>query len=158
MIKLRDDKDLRYDQLLKEAIIYFKKHPIFHKIFTGFQKKYESLGHLGGTVVLHHLTKDEKLQLSGFFQKDFYENKTVTISMNRMEKALKSSKFELLDWMDILESYFGQKIIWKQEVLQRENEKQKVFFNKILKEIKFDIVKEWLYNRINEKSTTAKRI
>ena len=138
MIKLRDDKDLRYDQLLKEAIIYFKKHPIFHKIFTGFQKKYESLGHLGGTVVLHHLTKDEKLQLSGFFQKDFYENKTVTISMNRMEKALKSSKFELLDWMDILESYFGQKIIWKQEVLQRENEKQKVFFNKILKEIKFD--------------------
>lgn len=123
-------------------MIYFKKHPIFHKIFTGFQKKYESLGHLGGTVVLHHLTKDEKLQLSGFFQKDFYENKTVTISMNRMEKALKSSKFELLDWMDILESYFGQKIIWKQEVLQRENEKQKVFFNKILKEIKFDIVKE----------------
>ena len=73
MIKLRDDKDLIYDQLLKEAIIYFKKHPIFHKIFTGFQKKYESLGHLGGTVVLHHLTKDEKLQLSGFFQKDFYE-------------------------------------------------------------------------------------
>ena len=50
MIKLRDDKDLRYDQLLKEAIIYFKKHPIFHKIFTGFQKKYESLGHLGGTT------------------------------------------------------------------------------------------------------------
>ena len=34
-----------------------------------------------------------------------------------------------------------------------ENEKQKVFFNKILKEIKFDIVKEWLYNRIKEKST-----
>jgi len=158
VIKLRDDKDLRYDQLLKEAIIYFKKHPIFHKIFTGFQKKYESLGHLGGTVVLHHLTKDEKLQLSGFFQKDFYENKTVTISMNRMEKALKSSKFELLDWMDILESYFGQKIIWKQEVLQRENEKQKVFFNKILKEIKFDIVKEWLYNRIKEKSTIYQRL
>lgn len=78
--------------------------------------------------------------------------------MNRMEKALKSSKFELLDWMDILESYFGQKIIWKQEVLQRENEKQKVFFNKILKEIKFDIVKEWLYNRIKEKSTIYQRL
>ena len=32
----------------------------------------------------------------------------LSISMNRMEKALKSSKFELLDWMDILESYFGR--------------------------------------------------
>lgn len=76
--------------------------------------------------------------------------------MNRMEKALKSSKFELLDWMDILESYFGQKIIWKQEVLQRM--KNKGIFNKILKEIKFDIVKEWLYNRIKEKSTIYQRL
>ena len=39
-----------------------------------------------------------------------------------------------------------------------ENEKQKVFFNKILKEIKFDIVKEWLYNRIKEKSTIYQRL
>ena len=61
----------------------------------------------------------------------------LSISMNRMEKALKSSKFELLDWMDILESYFGQKIIWKQEVLQRENEKQKV----LLKHIEHGITK-----------------
>lgn len=39
-----------------------------------------------------------------------------------------------------------------------ENEKQKVFFNKILKEIKFDIVREWLYNRIKEKSTIYQRL
>lgn len=153
-----DDKDLRYNQLLKEAIIYFKKHPIFHKVFTGFKKKYESLGHLGGTIVLHHLTKDEKLQLSGFFQKDFYENKTVTISMNRMEKALKSSKFEMLEWIDVLEAYFGRKMIWKQEVLQREYEKQEIFFDKILKEIKSDIVREWLDDRIKERSTIYQRL
>lgn len=157
-MKLRDDKDLRYDQLLKEAIVYFKKRPIFHKLFTGFKKKYESLGHLGGTVVLYRLTKDEKLQLSGFFQKDFYENKTVTISMNRMEKALKDSRFEMLDWKDILEVYFGQKIIWKQEVLQRENEKQEIFFDKILREIKSDLVRKWLVDRIEEKSNIYQRL
>ena len=75
MTKLKEDKNLGYDQLLQEAIIYFKKYPVFHKIFSGFRKKYESLGHLGGTVIIKNLTNDEKMQLSGFFQKDFYKNK-----------------------------------------------------------------------------------
>lgn len=108
-MKLREDKNSEYNQLLQEAIIYFKKYPVFHKIFSGFCKKYESLGHLGGTVVIKSLTKDEKMQLSGFFQRDFYKNKTISISMQRMEKALKDSKFESLEWMDILEEYFDIK-------------------------------------------------
>lgn len=91
-MKLREDKNSEYNQLLQEAIIYFKKYPVFHKIFSGFCKKYESLGHLGGTVVIKNLTKDEKMQLSGFFQRDFYKNKTISISMQRMEKALKTSR------------------------------------------------------------------
>ena len=107
---MREDKNSEYNQLLQEAIIYFKKYPVFHKIFSGFCKKYESLGHLGGTVVIKSLTKDEKMQLSGFFQRDFYKNKTISISMQRMEKTLKDSKFESLEWMDILEEYFDHKI------------------------------------------------
>lgn len=129
-MKLREDKNSEYNQLLQEAIIYFKKYPVFHKIFSGFCKKYESLGHLGGTVVIKNLTKDEKMQLSGFFQRDFYKNKTISISMQRMEKALKDSKFESLEWMDILEEYFDHKMIWKKEMLQKENEKQELFFDK----------------------------
>ena len=157
-MKLREDKNSEYNQLLQEAIIYFKKYPVFHKIFSGFCKKYESLGHLGGTVVIKNLTKDEKMQLSGFFQRDFYKNKTISISMQRMEKALKDSKFESLEWMDILEAYFDHKMIWKKEVLQKENEKQELFFELLLKEIKSDLVREWLNERIRERSSIYQRL
>lgn len=157
-MKLREDKNSEYNQLLQEAIIYFKKYPVFHKIFSGFCKKYESLGHLGGTVVIKSLTKDEKMQLSGFFQRDFYKNKTISISMQRMEKALKDSKFESLEWMDILEEYFDHKMIWKKEMLQKENEKQEMFFNLLLKEIKSDLVREWLNDRIRERSLIYQRL
>ncbi|MCB5543663.1 TIGR02679 domain-containing protein [Anaerostipes hadrus] len=155
---MREDKNSEYNQLLQEAVIYFKKYPVFHKIFSGFRKKYESLGHLGGTVVIKNLTKDEKMQLSGFFQRDFYKNKTISISMQRMEKALKNSKFESLEWMDILEEYFDHKMIWKKEVLQKENEKQKMFFDLLLKEIKSDLVREWLNDRIRERSLIYQRL
>lgn len=158
MTKLKEDKNLGYDQLLQEAIIYFKKYPVFHKIFSGFRKKYESLGHLGGTVIIKNLTNDEKMQLSGFFQKDFYKNKTISISMQRMQKALKDSKFESLEWIDIFEGYFEHKMIWKKEILQRENETQKLFFDQILKGIKSDLVREWLDDRIMEKSTIYQRL
>ena len=158
MTKLKKDKNLGSDQLLQEAIIYFKKYPVFHKIFSGFRKKYESLGHLGGTVIIKNLTNDEKMQLSGFFQKDFYKNKTISISMQRMQKALKDSKFESLEWIDIFEGYFEHKMIWKKEILQRENETQKLFFDQILKGIKSDFVREWLDDRIMEKSTIYQRL
>ena len=47
--------------------------------------------------------------------------------MQRMEKALKDSKFESLEWMDILEEYFDHKMIWKKEMLQKENENESCF-------------------------------
>lgn len=147
-----------YKELLENALKYFKERKVFSKIFTGFRKKYESLGHLGGSVVLQNLSNEEKTELSGFFQKDFYKNKTVTISMNRMEKALKDSRFESLDWMEILESYFGQKLVWKQALLEQSKEKQQLFFDKMLTEIKSELMREWLQYRIEEATGIYQRL
>ena len=147
-----------HKELLENALKYFKERKVFSKIFTGFRKKYESLGHLGGSVVLQNLSKEEKTELSGFFQKDFYKNKTVTISMNRMEKALKDSRFESLDWMEILESYFGQKLVWKQALLEEYKAKQQWFFDKMLTEIKSELMREWMRYRIEEATGIYQRL
>ena len=48
---------------MEECQAYFKARPVFEKIFGGFKKKYESLGHMGGTVVLKNLSKEEKEQV-----------------------------------------------------------------------------------------------
>ena len=43
-------------------------------------------------------------------------------------------------------------------MLQKENEKQEMFFNLLLKEIKSDLVREWLNDRIRERSLIYQRL
>ena len=99
---------MEQEELKKECLEYFRARQVYQKLFEGMRKKYAGLGRLGGTVTLAGLTGEERQQLGGFFQKDYTENKTVTISGRLMEKALSSSRFAGISWEEILEAYFGQ--------------------------------------------------
>ena len=72
---------------LTECLDYFRQRPVYEKLFQKFREKYTSLGHMGGKVVLSGLTLEEKQQLGGFLQKDYTENKTVTVSAQLLEKT-----------------------------------------------------------------------
>lgn len=120
------------NQLLEEAVCYFKQRRIYEKIFRMMKQKYESLGHLGGTVVLTKLTKEEKADLSGFMQKDYTENKTISISVSSFEKAMRKSKFETLSLEQILTSYFREPLIGNKEKDRKEQEEKEQFFSEIL--------------------------
>jgi uncharacterized protein (TIGR02679 family) len=107
---------------MAELVRYFKERPVFHTLFLKIRKKYEGLGHLGGSVVLNGLSEEEKMQLGGFFQKDFMPYRSVTISYAAMEKALLESRFQGLCWEDILACYFGSRLITKQERKEKKEE------------------------------------
>ena len=77
---------------LAECLDYFRQRPVYEKLFQKFREKYASLGHMGGKVVLSGLTLEEKQQLGGFLQKDYTENKTVTVSAELLEKRLGRKK------------------------------------------------------------------
>lgn len=95
-------------EILTECVRYFKERPVYRKLFKKIREKYGSLGHLGGKAVLTGLSREEKAQLGGFLQKDYAENKTITVSAELLEKALQSSRFRELTWEAILEEYFGE--------------------------------------------------
>ena len=110
------------NDLLEECMLYFKARPVYKKLFLKMRDKYAGLGHFGGTAMLTSLSREEKSQLGGFFQRDYTSNKTITISADLMKKCLESSKFAGLTWELILEtsnwqSRKGEKIIlrryWK---------------------------------------------
>ena len=56
---------------INEAVEYFKKKPVYEKLFNEFKKKYESHGKIGGIAVLTGLSTGDKEDASGFFMKDF---------------------------------------------------------------------------------------
>lgn len=136
---------------LEECVQYFKARPVYDKLFLKMRDKYAGLGHFGGTVILTSLDREEKEQLSGFFQKDYTANKTITISADLMEKRRKSSKFAEFTWERILEAYFKAPLKVKKEIVLAEEKGRESYFAEILEGILDEKGKEWLKRMLAEK-------
>ena len=65
---------------INEAVEYFKKKPVYEKLFNEFKKKYESHGKIGGIAVLTGLSTGDKEDISGFLMKDFTSEEEVGVS------------------------------------------------------------------------------
>lgn len=139
------------NNLLEESVLYFKARPVYQKLFMKMRDKYAGLGHVGGTLILTALSREEKNQLSGFFQKDYTANKTVTISAKLLEKCLESSKFSELTWEMILEAYFGEPLEVRKEIERTEAERREMYFAEIIDGVSEQKGKEWLKSVLAER-------
>lgn len=135
----------------EECAAYFRERPVYRKVFQKVRAKYESLGHMGGKVTLTNLSQEEKRQLGGFLQKDYTENRTITVSVERLEKCLKESRFSEVTLENLLETYFGQKLTVKKEEREKEAEKRRIFFENLLEMYEHTYMREWLENTLKEK-------
>ena len=139
------------NDLLEECMLYFKARPVYKKLFLKTRDKYAGLGHFGGTAMLTSLSREEKSQLGGFFQRDYTSNKTITISADLMKKCLESSKFAGLTWELILETYFGEPLQVKKEIELAESKRREDYFAEILESISDESGREWLRSILEEK-------
>ena len=139
------------NDLLEECMLYFKARPVYKKLFLKMWDKYVGLGHFGGTAMLTSLSREEKSQLGGFFQRDYTSNKTITISADLMKKCLESSKFAGLTWELILETYFGEPLQVKKEIELAESKRREDYFAEILESISDESGREWLRSILEEK-------
>ena len=135
---------MKREKYLEESIVYFKARPVYEKLFRKVRDKYSGLGRLGGKVTLTGLTPEEKKQLEGFFQKDYTDNRSVTISMALMEKALADSRFSGIGWEDILAAYFGEKLTVRKELERQQEEARKAYFAEIMSRYGKEPGKFWL--------------
>lgn len=139
------------DAQLQRCIAYFKERPVYRKLFEKVREKYAGLGHLGGSVQLTGLNEEERRQLEGFFQKDYSEKKTITISYTAMEKALESSRFAGLGWEEILRGYFGEKLTTKREQKLSWQEGRERYFTEILAGVPANPGSMWLKETLKTK-------
>lgn len=119
------------------------------------REKYASLGHFGGKIVLTKLTLEEKIQLGGFLQKDYNDNKTITLSMTALQKALEESRFSDFTWEEIVEQYFGEPLLVKKELEQSKVEQKQDFFQMIKEEYVGVRGKQWFETVIENKNIAS---
>ena len=129
---------------INEAVEYFKKKPVYEKLFNEFKKKYESHGKIGGIAVLTGLNTGDKEDISGFLMKDFTSEEEVRVSAKLFEKALLKSRFSSLTTLDILTHYFGIKLRTNKEKSEEDVGKRAEYLAELTGYTDKAYIKEWL--------------
>lgn len=116
------------EKIKKECLEYFNQSPVWKKVLKGFRDKYSSYGRFGGKVILKNLKSQDIEELEGFFGKSFHGQKSVTVSAEKFRQALEASRYKDITPECLLENFFGEPLLGKQEQkLLREREKEKIW-------------------------------
>lgn len=129
---------------IEECAKYFKENKGFNRLFLGFKKKIQSLGAIGGKVIIKDITIIEKEALSGVLRKDFSHIKDAEISLIKFEKSLKNTVFEGVLLKPLVEEYFGENIISNKDKRQDAIQKREEFFSEMLNGLNELQLIEWL--------------
>ena len=112
----------------KECLTYFRQSPVWKKLLNGFREKYSSYGRFSGKVILKNLSAQDIEELEGFFGKSFHGQKRVTVSAEKFRQALEASRYKAVTPECLLESFFGEALLGKQEKKRlRELEKEQIW-------------------------------
>ena len=133
---MSESEQEKLEIIKKECLEYFNQSPVWKKVLKGFRDKYSSYGRFGGKVVLKNLKFQDIEELEGFFGKSFHGQKSVTVSAEKFRQALEASRYKDITPEYLLENFFGEPLLGKQEQkLLREREKEKTW-QKFLKDYK----------------------
>lgn len=124
---------------------YFKENPAYRRCFSEFEKKWKTYGRVTGIITLKHTSEEERRAITGILGKAFYED-TIRFPFADFEKGLQCTKFAPVNFEEILEAYFGRKMITTQEK-QREKEREKAEF--------FETVEGYLTERAGSDSVAV---
>ena len=125
---MNESEQQELEKIKKECLTYFHQSPVWEKVLKGFRDKYSSYGRFGGKVVLKNLKSQDIEELEGFFGKSFHGQKSVTVSAEKFRQALKASRYKDIPPECLLENFFGEPLLGKQEQkLLRIREKEKIW-------------------------------
>lgn len=132
----------------KDCIEYFK-HPGFKRFNEAWIRKYQSLGHLGGQITLHELTSLEQETIGALLGVDL-TNGTLKLSYNKFNQLLQETKFEGINYLDVLKKVATKPIVTNKEINSQklvliENFK-KYFITKYQQKRCYPWLKEYLDN------------
>lgn len=132
-------------KLLQECIDYFQHKQGLQRALSEIKEKYRSLGKLSGRIVLKGLTLEEKDALSAFLNKNYYQEKA-SIAVANFQAALDKTKFAGIDFTEVLEGYFQEKLVSKKEVLNARVKTKGDFFAAVIDQMQGTPAGAWLNN------------
>lgn len=127
--KNRDDSCPLSD-LDRQCAAYLKGRPGLEDLMEKIKDKYQSLGKVGGCVVLETASLAEKDFLRGLLRKDFTGRTSLRFSLKAFEGALGEGRFAGICLGGVLEAYYMTALPSKKEQKKAQSEKREDFFRK----------------------------
>ena len=128
---------------IEEELANYLKEDGFQRFVEKWIHKYQSLGHLGGQVVLNQLNFQEQEAIGGLLGLDLKDG-YLRLTYQQLERCLNATRFEGADLLQVFELLKEDKIYTKQET-KRWKESKLIHFKDSLKErFKNTFCIEWL--------------
>ena len=129
---------------LQQCVNYFKEREGFERLLKESKEKYKSLGKIGGSVKLTLLSKVEQDTYEAFFQKRYPIGEEIRISLSSIEKKISESRFGEFTFLEILETYFGKKLISKKELQTGKDKRIEQYWHEFAEEYEGTFSGEWI--------------
>lgn len=98
--------------------------------FQEFEKKWKTYGKVTGIITLKNTSEEERRAIGGILGKTFYEN-TIRFPFAEFEKGLQYTKFAPVDFEQVLEAYFGRKMLTPRRRDRRRQSGERQIFLKL---------------------------
>ena len=127
------------EKALKECVSYFKNNRGYKKIFQQMREKWRSYGKISGNIIVNNPTSEEREAVKKFLG-IVSDTKNLKFKMADFEKALKKSKFNNVELIELLEGYFQENIIYQKEEKKLIEEEKVKFFKNIREKLKIESI------------------
>ncbi len=112
------------------CVHYFKSRNGFERVFLEMKKKWQSYGKIAGKIRISDATEEEKKELEHFFGIKYWD-KDIEFSFVKFEEALRNTRYNTVTISELLQGYFGEKIISNQDNRILQEEKLESFWNHV---------------------------
>jgi len=136
----------------EELAQYLKSKKGLNRLFQKLKEKYVSLGRYSGVITLNNVTKEESIDIGNLLGYRVNEGDNIRTSYKELTKKFLETKYSDFSWEELLNSYFGENIISKKELLEINDKNEYDFFKNILDNNKDNIYINNLRKIINEKT------
>lgn len=116
--------------MLEDCVKYFKENTGHKRIMVELKNKWLSYGKVTGIVTISNPDKNEIDAINSFLGRRMEDNK-IRFKVSEFEKSLKESKFSEVDFLELLERYFGESLIPKKEKNEISHRNKVQFFQNI---------------------------
>lgn len=115
---------------MRENLKFFR-NSAYKRVFKELKRKWEIYGKFTGIIKLENLSQEEKRAIESFLGR-YVEEKNIKIKAIEFQEALEKSKFKEISLLEVLEEYYGEKILTNKSKKENEERLKEESFERVI--------------------------